>query len=77
MKIDFQKVLTEFSQLDKTGNVVILALVMSLSGLYCITLLLMRRVDKCDSQKVCGNAFKLNSNSGNNGIIICFCTKNR
>ena len=50
--IDFDTVLNEFSRLGETGNFVVLATVCSVFGVYIVGLVLARRADKKDTDKV-------------------------
>lgn len=53
--IDFDKVWFEFGRLEKTGNFVT-AVVFCVYGLYFVGLILTRRADKKDQDKVCFSA---------------------
>ena len=52
--IDFKKAVKELSQIDETGNVVVLVVVSLIFVLYCIMLMVVKRMDKSDLRKVCG-----------------------
>ena len=69
--IDFKKAVNELSQIDETGNVVVLVVVLFIFVLYCIMLMVVKRMDKSDLRKVCGiivttNYNKINDNINNN-----------
>ena len=50
--IDFDKVWENFGKLAETGNLVVLATVCSIFGMYFIGLVFARRADKNDKTKV-------------------------
>ena len=53
--IDFDKVFMELSRLGETGNVAVLATIISIFLLYIIAVVLARRGDKRDELKVLNN----------------------
>ena len=50
--IDFDKVFVEFTRLSETGNVAVLATIICVFILYFITIVLARRADKRDQNRV-------------------------
>ena len=60
--------------MDETGNVVVLVVVLFIFVLYCIMLMVVKRVDKSDLRKVCG-IIVTNKNNKNNDNINNNCNK--
>ena len=50
--IDFDTVLLEMSRLDETGNVAVLATILTVLLLYFVVVIFARRADKIDEYKV-------------------------
>ena len=74
--IDFKKAVNEMSQIDETGNVVVLVVVLLIFVLYCIMLMVVKRMDKSDLRKVCGIIVTTNNNKINDNINTNFNTIN-
>ena len=74
--IDFKKAVNELSQIDETGNVVVLVVVLFIFVLYCIMLMVVKRMDKSDLRKVCGIIVTNKNNKINDNINNNFNTIN-
>ena len=68
--IDFKKAVNELSQIDETGNIVVLVVVLFIFVLYCIMLMVVKRMDKSDLRKVCSKSLQI----GTTKIMIVLIT---
>ena len=74
--IDFKKAVNELSQIDETGNVIVLVVVLFIFVLYCIMLMVVKRMDKSNLRKVCSIIVTNKNNKNNDNINNNFNTIN-